>query len=107
MLVYTGVKSDFMRDIEDDTIASKIEQSILDKMGRRTSKNEFRSWENSLKNMFIVMSDSQIPEDSGVAIEYNIPQTAKRVDFIISGYDKNGHPSIVAILLTRHVHMLS
>ena len=101
MLVYTGVKSDFMRDIEDDTIASKIEQSILDKMGRRTSKNEFRSWENSLKNMFIVMSDSQIPEDSGVAIEYNIPQTAKRVDFIISGYDKNGHPSIVVIELKQ------
>lgn len=101
MLVYSGVKTDFMRDIEDDTLAPKIRQKILEKMGRRTADNEFRSWENSLKNMFIVMSDAQIPDNSGVAIEYNIPQTAKRVDFIISGYDKQGTPSIVIIELKQ------
>jgi len=101
MLVYTGLKSDFMRDIEEDTIASKIENKILEKLGHRTAQSEFRSWENSLKNMFIVMSDEQIPSDSGVAIEYNIPQTAKRVDFIISGYDKQGRPSIVVIELKQ------
>ena len=101
MLVYTGLKSDFMRDIEEDTIASKIENKILEKLGHRTAQSEFRSWENSLKNMFIVMSDEQIPSDSGVAIEYNIPQTAKRVDFIISGYDKQERPSIVVIELKQ------
>ena len=101
MLVYSGIKTDFMRDVEEDTLAPKIEQTILEKMGRHTPISEFRSWENSLKNMFIVMSDSEIPSDAGVAIEYNIPQTAKRVDFIISGYDKEGLPSIVVIELKQ------
>lgn len=30
---------------------------------------------------------SGIPSTSGVAIEYNVPLTSKRVDFIITGYD--------------------
>ena len=101
MLVYSGIKTDFMRDVYDGVLASKIKQTILEKMGRRTPESEFRSWENSMKDMFIVMSDSKIPEDSGVAIEYNIPQTAKRVDFIISGYDKEGRPSVVVIELKQ------
>ncbi|MBR5938811.1 MAG: DUF2075 domain-containing protein [Clostridiales bacterium] len=101
MLVYSGLKTDFMFDVEEDALAPKIKQTILEKMGRNTPESEYRSWENSMKNMFIVLSDPQIPDNSGVAIEYNIPQTAKRVDFIISGYDKEGHPSIVVIELKQ------
>ncbi len=101
MLVYSGVKSEFLQSVEEDTIANKIRETILEKMGRKTPENEFRSWENSLKNMYIVMNDPQIPEDSGVAIEYNIPQTAKRVDFIISGYDSNNNPSVIIIELKQ------
>ncbi len=101
MLVYSGIKTDFMKDVEEDSLAPKIKKTILEKMGRNTPESEYRSWENSMKNMFIVLSDSQIPDDSGVAIEYNIPQTAKRVDFIISGYDKEGRPSIVVIELKQ------
>ncbi|MCR5279027.1 MAG: hypothetical protein K6E19_06260 [Lachnospiraceae bacterium] len=39
--------------------------------------------------MYKDLNDRDIPEDAGIAIEYNIPQTAKRVDFMISGYDSN------------------
>jgi hypothetical protein len=63
---------------------------ILEKLGRHTVANEFRSWDNSMQYMYKVMNDPEIPLDAGVAIEFNIPQTAKRVDFMISGYDING-----------------
>lgn len=101
MLVYSGVKTEFLQSVEDDTIADEIRETIFEKMGRKTPDSEFRSWENSLKNMYIVMNDPQIPGDSGVAIEYNIPQTAKRVDFIISGYDSNNNPSVIIIELKQ------
>ena len=101
MLVYSGLKTDFMSDVEEDALAPKIKQTILEKLGRNTPESEYRSWENSMKNMFIVLSDPQIPDNSGVAIEYNIPQTAKRVDFIISGYDKDNRPSVVVIELKQ------
>ena len=58
-------------------------------MHRRIPRSEFRSWENSLEYMYKVLNDPSIPSDSGVAIEYNIPQTSKRVDFLLSGYDKD------------------
>jgi hypothetical protein len=31
-----------------------------------------------------VPSDTEIPEESGVAIEYQIPQSSKRMDFILT-----------------------
>ena len=70
-------------------------------MHRRTAQNEFRTWENSLEYMYKVLNDSAIPDDSGVAIEYNIPQTSKRVDFIISGYGKKEEPNVVIIELKQ------
>ena len=87
MIVYDGQKKDFMGDVDNDAIANIIEQKILQKMGKHTPENEFRSWVNSLGYMYRVMNDPDIPDNAGVAIEYNIPQTSKRVDFIISGYD--------------------
>lgn len=85
MLVYDGTKTEFLKSVEEDEIAFEIEKNIYKKMHRRTNRNEFRSWENSLNYMYKVLNDKEIPEDSGVAIEYNIPQTSKRVDFLISG----------------------
>lgn len=101
MLVYSGIKTDFLQSVEDGTLAEEIRQTIYEKLGRRTAESEFRSWENSLTSMYVVMNDPLIPANSGVAIEYNIPQTAKRVDFIVSGYDKDKHPSIVIIELKQ------
>ena len=43
MLVYSGIKTDFMRDVDEDTLAPKIKQTILDKMGRNTPEAEYRS----------------------------------------------------------------
>ena len=43
MIVYDGIKSDFLHSVEADTIALEIEQNILEKMGRHTVSNEFLS----------------------------------------------------------------
>ena len=36
-----------------------------------------------------VLSDGDIPNNAGIAIEYNIPPTGCRIDFMMSGYNKN------------------
>ena len=51
--------------------------------------------------MYITLNDSDIPKDAGVAIEYNIPQTSKRVDFLISGYGWNGKGNVVIVELKQ------
>lgn len=101
MLVYEGIKKDFLNSVEMDTIAEEIENTILEKMGRHTPHSEFESWMNSMEYMYKVLNDKTIPENAGVAIEYNIPQTAKRVDFMISGYDEKNKPGMVIIELKQ------
>lgn len=101
MIIYNALKSDFMNSVAEDTLAKQIETNIYEKMGRHTPKSEFESWRNSLTRMYMVMNDPEIPDDTGVAIEYNIPQTAKRVDFIISGYAADGTPNIIIVELKQ------
>ena len=87
MLVYSGLKTNFMTAVEEDSIAEEIENNIYNLMHKTTRESEFRSWENSLEYMYKVLNDDSIPGNSGVAIEYNIPLTSKRIDFIITGYN--------------------
>lgn len=101
MIIYSGSKKDFMTEVEEDTIAYSIRDSILAKMHRKTNDAEFRSWVNSLEYMYKVLNDPDIPSNSGIAIEYNLPNTAKRVDFLISGYDEYECGNVVVIELKQ------
>ena len=101
MIVYSGLKRDFLTAVEQDSIAAEIEENIYNKMHRKSAQSEFRSWENSLEYMYKVMNDADIPQNAGIAIEYNIPQTSKRVDFIVSGYDEKQNPNVVIIELKQ------
>ena len=101
MIVYSGTKSDFMNSVDNDTIAIEVQNTIWQKMGRATPQNEFRAWDNSLQHMYKVLNDVNIPNDAGIAIEYNIPQTSKRVDFIISGFDGKNEANAVIIELKQ------
>src|SRR5690606_5518905 len=42
-----------------------------------------------------------IPADAGVAIEFRIPQTAKRIDFILTGLDDAGRDAAVIVELKQ------
>ncbi len=101
MIVYDGLKTDFMNSVENDTIAMEIQRNVLDRMGRHTSDSEYNSWVNSMERMYKVMNDPEIPDDAGIAIEYNIPQTAKRVDFMIAGYSEERDPGMVIVELKQ------
>ena len=101
MIIYSGSKADFMNEVEEDTIAYSIRDNILEKMHRSTGSAEFRSWVNSLEYMYKVLNDDGIPQDSGIAIEYNLPNTAKRVDFLVSGYDDERCANVVIIELKQ------
>ena len=54
-----------------------------------------------MEYMYKVLNDQDIPSDAGIAIEYNIPQTSKRVDFLISGYGKKDDANVVLIELKQ------
>jgi len=89
MLVYQKTKGEFLDDILTNDIDNIIHDFLFKKLNKRTSQNETKSWKNSMMYMNAVLSDNEIPDDSNVAIEYNIPQSGKRIDFILTGQSEN------------------
>lgn len=69
----------------DDQIHEAIHREFQRKLFRRAGESEVNSWRNSMKEMRQVLNDPDIPGDSLVSIEYNIPLTGKRIDFILTG----------------------
>ncbi|HFL3113423.1 TPA: ATP-binding protein, partial [Clostridioides difficile] len=101
MLIYEGTKYDFKMDMDLDKIPHLLEEKLYERMHIHTSKKEVTSWKNSLQYMYKVLNDPTIPDTCGVAIEYNIPKTNKRVDFIMSGYNHDGKASAIIIELKQ------
>ena len=99
MLVYEGIKSDFINDVNLNMIVDKIYDRYRQFFGR-TSESQLNSWKNSLQYMRGVLDNQEIPNNAGIAIEFNIPTTSKRIDFIISGRN-NKKDSVIIIELKQ------
>lgn len=101
MIVYSGLKSQFQNDVMTNDIGNIIYEAYKAATGRSTGKSEIDSWINSLQFMDRVLADDMIPSDSSVAIEYHIPQSSKRIDFILSGQDASNTDTAVLIELKQ------
>jgi DUF2075 family protein len=100
MIVYESTKREFIQDVRNRIIDDKIYDIFKQQIGR-TSMNERRSWRNSLKEMREVLDADTIPEEARVAIEYQVPNTAKRVDFLISGLNEDKQENVVIVELKQ------
>ncbi|MDD4733398.1 MAG: DUF2075 domain-containing protein [Bacilli bacterium] len=101
MLVYEGVKSAFINDVDLNLITDKILNRFKKVFHRSTGESEINSWRESMLRMRGVLADDEIPNNAGVAIEFNIPHTSNRIDFLLSGYDKYKNNSIIIIELKQ------
>ena len=101
MLVYNDTKSQFVSDVKGGFIEDKIKSCIRQKGLNAGRDNEYESWHNSMQFMRNIVDDQEIDDNVRVAIEYNIPLTQKRVDFIISGSDKRGNDNVVIVELKQ------
>lgn len=70
-------------------------------VGHGVSRQEIRSWKESLLAMAKVLNDDAIPDNCGVAVEYGIPQTSKRIDMLVSGLDEESRENLLIIELKQ------
>ncbi|ATZ16300.1 hypothetical protein JN01_0286 [Entomoplasma freundtii] len=101
MIIYQENKDNFLEDIQNRDIQDKIADFYLEKLGKRPSPSEKRSWQNSLTEVYYVLNDQRIPNESRVTIEYNLPSTNRRIDVIVSGTDNQGKPTAILIELKQ------
>jgi DUF2075 family protein len=101
MIVYQEDKSDFMTHVRESKIDYIIHENFKKRLGRSTSKSEVLSWGNSMQYMRNVLDDPEIPMDAKISIECQIPNTSKRIDFIVTGKNQEGKDCAVIIELKQ------
>lgn len=100
MIIYNGTRTQFLKDA-DGYIEDVIATEYLKATGRYAADGEFRSWRASLVEMAKVLRDPGLPEDMGVGIEYQIPQTSKRIDLLLTGHDVDNRPHLIVVELKQ------
>lgn len=101
MIVYSGTISKFNSDVDNGIIASLVKTELEKRSIINRNESEFKAWDNSLLHMKNVLNFPEMNQDINVAIEYQIPATSKRVDFIISGKDETNKNNVVIIELKQ------
>lgn len=101
MIIYENRLNHFINDVALNNISDILTKNLRVKHLSGGSPSEINAWNNSLHFMKDVLQCKEIPSDCKVAIEYNIPQTSKRVDFMILGADQKKKDHIVIIELKQ------
>lgn len=101
MIVYRSTKDGFTNDVDGGNIDAIILENFKAKLKHSTTHREVQSWWNSLNYMARVLDDDQIPGNAGVSIECQIPQSSKRIDFILSGTDEAQNSQVVIVELKQ------
>lgn len=100
MIVYEATKAKFMEHVDNDSISLVIEKVYNEKLGK-VKATEKNAWKNSMLYMYKALNVPSIPNDCTVAIEYRIPATSMRIDFIISGLDYNDNKNVIIVELKQ------
>lgn len=101
MIIYSSSVADFKEAVDDNKITNRIEAAFVEKLGRKPAISERRSWNNSMQFMERIIRNSKVADDCGVLIEYNIPSTSKRIDFLIAGQDDKQNQNFIIVELKQ------
>ncbi|MCL2565044.1 MAG: DUF2075 domain-containing protein [Defluviitaleaceae bacterium] len=101
MILYSSTAIDFRHAVDNNSITDKIESAFINALGKRPAAGEKRAWNNSLQFMEKIVRNSQVADDCGILIEFTIPTSSKRVDFIISGQNQKGENNFVIVELKQ------
>ncbi len=101
VIVYLSTKSEFLEDVVSEKIGDRILAEFQRTHHRSVGQAEVASWRNSMGYMHRILSDTEIPTDSGVAIEFGILPTGKRVDFILTGRGADQRQTAIIIELKQ------
>lgn len=101
MIVYSATKAQFNDDVNLNRISDIILHNLRERKLGGGQLAEYHSWQNSLHFMRAVIDDPEIPGDAEVAVEYQIPRTSKRVDFMIAGADHADRSNVVVVELKQ------
>ena len=101
MIIYQSTAKEFKNTVDEGRILEAIEDAFRSKLGRGIPPAARGAYTNSLPQMERVVRRAEISDDCGIMIEYKIPLTNFRVDFIVSGVDERGAKNFIIVELKQ------
>ncbi len=100
MRLYAGMSVAFIEDTVRNQIARRLSDAFFQYYGYPPAKAEVAAWGNSLRAMAQVVQHAKLI-DHGVVVEYELPSSSRRLDFMICGRDASSHDEAVIVELKQ------
>jgi len=89
-----------MADTQMHRIAEKLRNEYIVQIGHRPGPSEVASWQNSLQALALLISQAKL-EDHGVILEYQLGNTSKRLDAMLTGRSGTSAENAVVVELKQ------
>lgn len=100
MRLYSGSTQQFVKDAIQNQVADKLKSAFFSYFRYNPPPSEVNSWRNSLRAMSQVIQYANL-EDNGVLLEYQLPQSSKRLDCMITGRDRDDSENAIIVELKQ------
>jgi hypothetical protein len=104
VLVYIDTKEPFLGDIHNNAIHEKIRREVKWRTESGATESRISAWRNTKQLMTIVLEDKGLTSDVEVSLEYQLPLSCKRIDFILTAQDEELQEMAVINELTPHAN---
>jgi DUF2075 family protein len=98
--LYSGSTQQFVRDSIQNQVAEKLKSAFFSYYRYNPSPNEVNSWRNWLRAMAQVVEYAELKK-SGVLLEYQLPQSSKRLDCMLTGQNRQGQDAAIIVELKQ------
>lgn len=85
MIVYSDSVKKFCDNVT--SISDILNNRFKELFHKYSNSSEIDSWKNSLKYFSSILSETTIPDECTITLEYNIPLTSNRIDLILTGFN--------------------
>ncbi len=100
MIIYRETARQFRDDVDGNRIAQILEDRIAKRIGYHPTQ-EIGAFQNSLRAMESVVRKAELPDDCGILLEYKIPLTSRRIDFVVAGEGENASRNFIVVELKQ------
>jgi len=100
MRLYAGSSGQFVEDTVLNQVAGKLKNAFFSHYRYNPSRAEINSWQNSLRAMAGILQYGDLL-DHGVMLEYQLPLTSRRLDFMVTGKGQSNADNAVIVELKQ------
>jgi len=100
MKLYAGTTEQFRADTRMHRLAEKLRAEYTTQIGHRPAPSEVASWQNSLMALSMLLDQAEL-NDHGVILEYQLGNTSRRLDAMLTGHSPTSAENAVVVELKQ------